>query len=134
MALARPPRRRPLSVLVVPLGLETIWVPTARRSAILFIADPESAHPTAHDQLRNLYSLPPAETAVALRIARGEGLKAVADQLGIGLTTARNHLEPRLRARPGLDSGVREGRMVSRAALGHETDHRRGGRDHVRRT
>lgn len=93
MALARPVPRRPLGVLVAPLTRDSTWFVTGRSAAIVFVADPDSALQTAQDQLRNLYRLTPAEAAVALLIARGEGLQAVADELEIGLTTARTHLQ-----------------------------------------
>ena len=93
MALARPVPRRPLSALVVPLKIELTWFVTGRPAAIVFVADPDSAPRTAPDQLRNLYRLTPAEAAVAIAIARGGGLQAVADELGISLTTARTHLQ-----------------------------------------
>jgi DNA-binding CsgD family transcriptional regulator/PAS domain-containing protein len=93
MALARPVPRRPLSVLVAPITIESTWCVTARRAAIVFVADPDSAPRTAQDQLRNLHRLTPAEAAVAIAIARGEGLQAVADELKISLTTARTHLQ-----------------------------------------
>ncbi|TPK07044.1 hypothetical protein FJ872_24085 [Mesorhizobium sp. B2-5-9] len=44
-------------------------------------------------QLRDLYRLTPAEAAVATAVARGEGLQAVADEVGISLTTVRTHLQ-----------------------------------------
>ncbi|MBZ9854577.1 LuxR C-terminal-related transcriptional regulator [Mesorhizobium sp. CA13] len=93
MALGRPGPRRPLSVLVAPLIIESTWFVTGRPAAIVFVADPDSAPRTAQDQLRNLYRLTPAEAAVAMAIARGEGLQAVVDELDISLTTARTHLQ-----------------------------------------
>ena len=94
MALARPPPRRPLSVLVAPLILaESTWFVTRRSAAIVFVADPDSVPRTARDQLRTLYRLTPAEAAVAMAIARGEGLQAAGDELDISLTTARTHLQ-----------------------------------------
>ncbi|HKS61936.1 MAG TPA: hypothetical protein VJT13_09585 [Xanthobacteraceae bacterium] len=93
MALARPAPRRPLSVLVAPLTIESTWFVTRRPAAIVFVADPDSEPPTAQDQLRDLYRLTPAEAAVAMAIARGEGLQAVVDELEISLSTARTHLQ-----------------------------------------
>jgi DNA-binding CsgD family transcriptional regulator len=93
MALVRPVPRRPLSVLVAPLTIESTWFVTDRPAAIVFVADPDSAPRTAQDQLRNLYRLTRAEAAVAMAIARGEGLQAAADELTISLTTARTHLQ-----------------------------------------
>jgi DNA-binding CsgD family transcriptional regulator len=93
MTLRRPLPRRPLNVLVAPLNIESTWFMMERPAAIVFVADPDSAPPTAHDQLRNLYRLTPAEAAVAMAIARGAGLQAAADELHISLTTARTHLQ-----------------------------------------
>ncbi|MET3596410.1 DNA-binding CsgD family transcriptional regulator [Mesorhizobium shonense] len=93
MALTRTEPRRPLSVLVAPLTIESTWFVAGRPAAIVFVADPDSTPRTAQDQLRNLYRLTPAEAVVAMAIARGEGLQAVADELDISLTTARTHLQ-----------------------------------------
>jgi DNA-binding CsgD family transcriptional regulator len=93
IALARPLPRRPLSVLVAPLIIESTWFLIGRAAAIVFVTDPESAPQTEREQLRNLYQLTPAEGAVAMSIARGQGLQAVADELEVSLTTARTHLQ-----------------------------------------
>jgi DNA-binding CsgD family transcriptional regulator len=93
MAIARPLPRRPLNVLVVPFHIESTWLVTRRAAAIIFVADPDSAPQIVHDDLRTLYGLTPAEVSVAAAIARGGGLQAVADELEIGLTTARTHLQ-----------------------------------------
>jgi DNA-binding CsgD family transcriptional regulator len=45
------------------------------------------------DQLRAVFGLTRTEALVAAEIFRGEGLKAAADALGIGATTARTHLQ-----------------------------------------
>jgi DNA-binding CsgD family transcriptional regulator len=44
------------------------------------------------EQIRWLYGLTPAEAAVALAVLRGEGVRAIADGLGISVATARTHL------------------------------------------
>jgi DNA-binding CsgD family transcriptional regulator/PAS domain-containing protein len=93
MTLRRPLPRRPLSALAAPLTIESAWFMAGRPAAIVFVADPDSAPPTAQDQLRNLYRLTPAEAAVAMAIARGTGLQAAADELEISLSTARTHLQ-----------------------------------------
>ena len=93
MTIRRPIPRRPLSVLVAPLTIESAWFVAGQPAAIVFVADPDSAPSTAQDQLRNLYRLTPAEAAVAMAISRGAGLQAVADELQISLTTARTHLQ-----------------------------------------
>lgn len=93
MTLPRPVPRRPLSVLVAPLSIESSWFMTSRPAAIVFVADPDDAPPIAQDQLRKFYRLTPSEVAVAMAIARGAGLQAAADELRISLTTARTHLQ-----------------------------------------
>lgn len=93
IALTRPAPRRPLSVLVAPLKIELTWFVPGRPAAIVFVADPDSAPHTLQGQLRDLYRLTPAEAAVATAVARGEGLQAVADEVGISLTTVRTHLQ-----------------------------------------
>ena len=93
MTLPRPAPRRPLSVLVAPLTIESTWLMMKRPAAIVFVADPDSTPPIAKEQLRNLYRLTPAEADVAIAIARGAGLQAAADELAISLTTARTHLQ-----------------------------------------
>jgi DNA-binding CsgD family transcriptional regulator len=93
MALSRPAPRRPLNILVAPLTIESTWFVSGGRAAIVFVADPDSVQQIGHDQVRNLYRLTSAEAAVAIAIARGAGLQAVADELEISLTTARTHLQ-----------------------------------------
>jgi len=93
MTIRRPVPRRPLSVLVAPLTIESAWFVAGRPAAIVFVADPDSAPSTAQDELRHLYRLTPAEAALAIAISRGAGLQAVADELQISLTTARTHLQ-----------------------------------------
>jgi DNA-binding CsgD family transcriptional regulator len=93
MTIRRPVPRRPLSVLMAPLTIESTWFVAGQPAAIVFVADPDSSPSTAQDQLRDLYRLTPAEAAVAIAISRGAGLRAVADELQISLTTARTHLQ-----------------------------------------
>lgn len=92
MAIARAMGRRPLTVLVVPLSLGSSWA-SQSPAALVFIGDPESMHAADSEQLRTLYGLTPAEASVAIAAAHGDGLQAIADQMGIGLTTARTHLQ-----------------------------------------
>lgn len=92
MALSRPVPRRPLSILVAPLTTESTWF-VLGGGAIVFVADPDSAPQIEQDHLRKLYRLTSAEAAVAIAIARGVGLQAVADELEVSLTTARTHLQ-----------------------------------------
>jgi len=93
MALSRPAPRRPLNIMVAPLTVESTWFVSGARTAIVFVSDPDSAPQIGQQQLRTLYRLTAAEAAVAIAVARGVGLQAVADELEISLTTARTHLQ-----------------------------------------
>lgn len=93
MVLSRPAPRRPLSVLVAPLTIHSTWFVSGARTAIVFVSDPDSAPQIGQQQLRALYRLTAAEAAVAIVVARGVGLQAVANELEISLTTARTHLQ-----------------------------------------
>jgi DNA-binding CsgD family transcriptional regulator len=78
----------------VPLAAEPAWFLAHSPAAILFVSDPEQSRCVAlPDQLRAVFGLTRTEALVAAEIFRGEGLKAAADALGIGVTTARTHLQ-----------------------------------------
>jgi DNA-binding CsgD family transcriptional regulator len=64
-----------------------------RRHALVFITDPERLPVPQADHLRQLYGLTRMEASVAVSALRGEGLQAIADELGISPTTARTHLQ-----------------------------------------
>lgn len=84
IALPRRARPHPLSLEVRPLHDGT---------ALVLIVDPDRATMLGPEPLRLLYGLTDAESAVAVAVARGEGLSVVAAQLEIGLSTARTHLQ-----------------------------------------
>ena len=88
MALPRIGQPHPLSVMISPLrsGAE------ADLALILIIA-PDCVPTPWPDLLRDLYGLTDAEAAVAVAMARGEGLAAVAAKLNVGRTTVRTHLQ-----------------------------------------
>lgn len=72
LQLERPSMRRPLSVLVAPLGATgDAWLPEPRPAAIVFVADPEQGRGPSAPHLRETYALTPAEGAVAERSRRG---------------------------------------------------------------
>jgi DNA-binding CsgD family transcriptional regulator len=62
-------------------------------AALLFIGDPEVTNVSDEDHLRALYCLTPTEALVAVRASQGNGLQAIANSLGIGVSTARTHLQ-----------------------------------------
>jgi DNA-binding CsgD family transcriptional regulator/PAS domain-containing protein len=105
MMLERPSRRPPLAVLITPLA------PRARASGALlldldpggsrplvavFILDPsvdEGAGSATKALLREAYRLTPAETEVAVALATGDGLRAVAAAHGVTLATVRTQAQ-----------------------------------------
>jgi DNA-binding CsgD family transcriptional regulator len=68
------------------------WLAIDRPAAILCVTAPEDAARERAARLAAEYGLTPAEAAVALEIAKGDGRAAVAVRLGIRETTVRSHL------------------------------------------
>jgi DNA-binding CsgD family transcriptional regulator/PAS domain-containing protein len=84
--------RAPLIVLVIPQRSRFGWIDVVRPRATLFITDPEQTTVPRGQNLREDFSLTPAEAALALEILKTDGLKAAANRLGISLATAHTHL------------------------------------------
>lgn len=90
LRLSRGEEHAPLKFLAIPLRAETNWVPSRQ-------PDPERrcnerrCNPTAAS-LRAGLGLTRMETALALEVLDGQGLKVAARRLGISPTTARTHL------------------------------------------
>ncbi len=83
-------RRRnsmPLAVILTPLP-----GPKGERLAILHVLDPTASAEPTERLLRSMFGLSPAETRVALSIARGNTPDEAATQLGRGVTTIRSQL------------------------------------------
>lgn len=84
--------RRPLVVYALPLlGMIRDLFGAACAMVVVRDLDERPPPPTVH--LKTLFGLTPAESALAARLAAGEPLEAVADELGIARETARNHLK-----------------------------------------
>jgi len=84
--------RAPLTVLVVPHRTRVTWIDVLRPTALLFITDPQQAAMVRSEWLRQDFGLTPAEAGFTREILKADGLQAVADRLGISVTTARTHL------------------------------------------
>ena len=95
-------RITPLSLLVIPLRVETNWVARHHRAAIIFIGDPDAAGPDER-QLQERFGLTRAEAALARELLTGKNIQAVADRLSIKIATARTHLH-RILAKTGARS------------------------------
>ena len=89
----RPSGKRPLLLFAVPMsrGLASAW-PESPLAAVA-ISDPDNSIAPPAEALTVLYRLTPAEAEVALRVAEGQGLGAVAGQLGVSQNTIKAHLQ-----------------------------------------
>jgi DNA-binding CsgD family transcriptional regulator len=110
--MAHPSNGESHPVRILPLRLSTLITDAAvgLRLALVLIGADCTKPPSA--ALEALYGLSRAEANVALRIADGHGLKAVAANLGVALSTARNQLAA---AMAKLDVH-RQSELVSRLA------------------
>jgi DNA-binding CsgD family transcriptional regulator len=93
LRLHRPSLRRPFSILAAPLRRRPDWLAVSPSAAIVFVIDPERSLTIAPAYLRQAHGLTPAEAAVTLKVLRGRGLQAAANELGISLSTTRTHLQ-----------------------------------------
>ena len=87
-------RGRPLPVLVFPLDVRERVDEKAKRTAVLFIRDPDR-HPirTESRWLETLFSVTPTEARLAARLSDGLSLEDAAESLGMSTSTARVHLK-----------------------------------------
>ena len=93
LSLPRESEGRAISALVLPLRSEApAFFLSPRPVAIVFLSDPDRAPTNSATQLRRRFGLTAAEAASALEIAKGDGIQASADRLGVTLSTARTHL------------------------------------------
>ncbi|OJZ71639.1 helix-turn-helix transcriptional regulator [Mycobacterium paraffinicum] len=88
---ARPSGLRPYIIHVVPIDHSTAAHPRYGR-VIVVIIDPEREPEPPAMLLRRLYGLTTSEAKVALMVVRAEGLKPIADELSVSLTTVKTHL------------------------------------------
>lgn len=85
-----------LWIRVIPLAQSAApydpWLAIDRPAALLYVSVPEDALRERVARLAADYGLTPAEAAVAIEAAKGDGRAAVATRLGIRETTVRSHL------------------------------------------
>lgn len=88
----RPSGKRPYVVHVLPPHpAATVETSTEARALVLIIDPDQEPEPAA--ALRRLYALTAAEAEIAVRIARGAGLKEISDELSVSVATVRKHLQ-----------------------------------------
>lgn len=61
--------------------------------ALIVIVDPDNRPQPAKDLLRTLFGLTNGEADVALRVARGEGLTPISEELSVTVATVKTHLQ-----------------------------------------
>ena len=61
--------------------------------ALVFLIDPQARRVCSAELLRRVYGLTNSEAAVALHIADGQGIKAIADELSLSTATVKTHLQ-----------------------------------------
>jgi len=126
LALVRPSGRPALAVAASPLSSSSAtsaaWVDalalgTARATVAVFVWDPAAVRDGApsRERLRAVYGLTPAEAAVAVAVASGEGLRAVAAAQGVTLATVRTQAQQVYR-KTGVHGQAALARLVERIA------------------
>src|SRR5262249_34908206 len=93
LQVTRRPPRRPLSVLVAPLRVQSFALASPSPAAVVFIGDPERKVEGVGSMLRTLYGLTPAEAAVPNLLLAGLPPEPLAGRLGVTRLTARTHVK-----------------------------------------
>jgi DNA-binding CsgD family transcriptional regulator len=92
--LPRPSGRPPLQLTLVPLGRLDVPVPGAARTRVaIFIDAAEEEGAIDRGALAEAFRLTTRETDIALLLAQGADVAAIAQRLGIGPGTVRFHLK-----------------------------------------
>jgi DNA-binding CsgD family transcriptional regulator len=120
LRLERPSGRPALLALVAPLHREhETRVVRADASVAVFVSDPTAATDEedclVRDRLRAAFQLTPAEAAVAVALAGGDGLRAVAAAHGVTLATVRTQARQVFR-KTGVRGQTALARLVERLA------------------
>lgn len=85
----------PFNVLVTPMSMERTvpGLEASRYCAGVFISAPGENITLPGEALRTLYGLTPTETEIALELAKGRSLDAIADEKGVTKATVRTQLK-----------------------------------------
>lgn len=94
LRLPRPSQRPPLLLSLHPVRRMDGTAPSIPRPLVgIFVSEPDFCPPIDRDALADSFRLTPREAAVADLLASGHDLKGAAQNLAIGIGTARNHLK-----------------------------------------
>jgi DNA-binding CsgD family transcriptional regulator len=92
LSMSRPSGRRPLSVFVARALRRDLFF-NAPGSALVFVSDPEGAHPPCAEILQHAYGLTSAEANVASLLATGKDIREIADGTCVRQNTVRVQLK-----------------------------------------
>jgi DNA-binding CsgD family transcriptional regulator len=91
--VVRPHGRRPLSIAIMPVRLQSQNASWEEPAAVIFIGDPDRKSEIDESRLRQLYGLTNAEARVAALLACGHRLDEIAEMLDVAYETTRKHLK-----------------------------------------
>ena len=92
--LERPSRRQPLLLSLLPLARLDATLPGTRAPRVaIFITEPDAPAAVDRIALADAYRLTRRESEVAMLLADGLTIDAIAARLGVGRGTVRSHLE-----------------------------------------
>ncbi len=93
LLVERAPPRRPLELLVAPLGVPALGRVLGSRVAAVFVTDPDTLPQASALVLVERYGLTASEAEVTSRVSQGMRVDAVATELGISVNTVRARLQ-----------------------------------------
>ena len=91
-SILRPSGRRPFTLVVSSLKTSSNFLNGKKSAVAVFVVDPDQREPLDQESLRQLYSLTLSESRLAEKLASGQRLEEVAQELGVRPSTARSHL------------------------------------------
>ena len=91
LASRRPSGKRPYVIHVLPLS-SAADDPSKARARVI-VVDPEQQAEPETSLLTRIYGLTKAEADIALRVARGNGLKPISEELSLSMATVKTHLQ-----------------------------------------
>jgi DNA-binding CsgD family transcriptional regulator len=92
LAIHRSSGKRPLVVFVSPLRDSKLFNSQTVAGAAVFVTDPEQQPALSETVLQDAYRLTPAQSRLAVALARGRDLNEYCEEAGVRRSTARSHL------------------------------------------
>ena len=91
-AFSRPSGKPSWRALVAPLRDAHLQAVPGHAGAVVFITDPAATRLPSAEHIAQSFGLTSAEARVAALLARGSGIPAVAEALGVSVNTVRTHV------------------------------------------